>query len=448
MPVQATRLCSNLRTDSDGAHHVSTRVRAMQLTAEPSQATRSSKKGTWMHAVTIRLPLEILTAIVNELDDLQDVRNVRMASHALCAAATPTAFPALSVIATKRSAQNLGQLFNIPDIAAHVRKVSFHDMGTTDRKGRTLNYGASSLCRAMNNHELPLHLRWRVMSVRSHAVHELASSFSRIHQLSRLETIKLTFNSTYDDSNRVDSNKGSRLALQASILDALAASFGVCIPPKLTLLSIQNLRPSDFSSLESPPFQKFLKTMPRLQLSVLFDSFPPRDTFYERWCDFWSSFCPRMILAPAQHSLTELTLHSDIFLHASSGMSLAGLHFPRLCALSLRNFDFDPPVGVKPFILRHAATLGGLELLACKLTHLGPFTALGLWETIWDQFAEELISLVVLRIDRPEYSNIPSGNRLPCFPTDFAALERFRAAVATRSEMRGTLSEERGSMTP
>ena len=47
--------------------------------------------------MTIRLPIEILTAIVNELDDVQDSRNVRMTCHALCAAATPIAFRSLSV---------------------------------------------------------------------------------------------------------------------------------------------------------------------------------------------------------------------------------------------------------------------------------------------------------------------------------------------------------------
>jgi hypothetical protein len=92
---------------------------------------------------TIHLPLEILTAIVKELDDVQDLRNVRMACHALCIATTPIAFRTLSVIATKGSAQNLGRLLDLPDIAAHVRELSYHDTGA-DRRGRVLNYSASS----------------------------------------------------------------------------------------------------------------------------------------------------------------------------------------------------------------------------------------------------------------------------------------------------------------
>lgn len=88
----------------------------------------------------VRLPVEILTDIVKGVDDMQDIRHLRTASRALCAIATPSAFRALFVIATRASAQNLGRLFDLPDIAAHVREVTFHDTGA-DRKGRTLKYG-------------------------------------------------------------------------------------------------------------------------------------------------------------------------------------------------------------------------------------------------------------------------------------------------------------------
>ena len=76
------------------------------------------------------LPYEILTAIFEEIDDVRDLRNVRAASHTLCAAATPMAFRTLSVIPTGRSAQNLGRLIDLPDIATHVMEVSYHDPGS------------------------------------------------------------------------------------------------------------------------------------------------------------------------------------------------------------------------------------------------------------------------------------------------------------------------------
>ena len=92
-----------------------------------------------------RLPFEILIAIAKEVDDVQDLWSVRMANHALCAAATPFAFRALSVITTRGGAQNLGRLFDLPDIAAHVREVTYSDTGA-DRRGKALKYGAFTQC--------------------------------------------------------------------------------------------------------------------------------------------------------------------------------------------------------------------------------------------------------------------------------------------------------------
>ena len=89
------------------------------------------------------LPFEILAVIFEEVNDVRDLWNVRTASHTLCAVATPIAFRVVSVLATRASAQNIGRLFDLPDIAAHVREVSYEDSGV-DRRGRTLKYGASS----------------------------------------------------------------------------------------------------------------------------------------------------------------------------------------------------------------------------------------------------------------------------------------------------------------
>ncbi|KAH9173974.1 hypothetical protein EDB89DRAFT_646754 [Lactarius sanguifluus] len=390
--------------------------------------------------MTIYLPFEILTAIFEELDDVRDIWHIRTVSRTLSAAATPFAFRILSVITTKGSAQNLGRLFDVLDIAAHVRQVTFHDTDT-DRRGRALKY------------------------LRSSAVHELASSFSRSHQLPRLETINLTFYPSY--GNRLD---GGGLALQSSVLGALASSFSIRAP-KLMSLSLHNLRIRDLSPLESPPFQTVLTTLRHFQLSVLFDSVPGSDTYFGRWCNFWGTLCPRMILAPMQHSLTELTLHSDVYVGAFSRLSFAGLYFSHLGALSLRMVVFEPSVDAKHFILRHAATLARLELLVCKLSlnpdiFLSPpptthardesGSELDYWEYIWDRFAAELTALVALHVDErrsdrwgrtgSEFRYVhPDPERMAYRMTtlahrnaaDAAALRRFHLTVATRSEARG-----------
>ncbi|KAH9019558.1 hypothetical protein EDB85DRAFT_2153653 [Lactarius pseudohatsudake] len=98
------------------------------------------------------------------------------------------------------------------------------------------------------------------------------------------------------------------LALQPSILGALAASFDIRVSPKLTSLSLHNLRIWELSPLESPPFQTALTTLRCFQLSLLLDG-PPAAEIYDPWCNLWGTLCSRMVLTPMQHSLTELTLH-------------------------------------------------------------------------------------------------------------------------------------------
>jgi len=261
----------------------------------------------------------------------------------------------------------------------------------------------------------------------------------------------LTFYPVYD--NLLDTDGRGRLALQASILGALMASFSVSAPPKLTSLSLHNLRTWELLPLESAPFQTVLTTLRRLQLSVLYDHAPDPFTFSARWFHFWGTFCPRMVLAPTQHALTELTLHSNARVGASSGLSFAGLHFPHLCALSLRGLVFQPSVGLEPFVLRHAATLAQLELLGCKLpaptdTPLSqsPFirdgessSRPGGWDRIWDRFAAELTALVTLHVDSEcRYIELVFFGEIDVHESrnvaDAAALRRFHITVAARSD--------------
>ena len=408
------------------------------------------------------LPSEILAAILEEVNDIRDLRNVRTANRTLCAAATPIAFRFLSVITTQSSAQNLKRLFDVPEIAAHIREVSYRDTGA-DRRGRTRKYGASSTSHPVN---ISVNLSWRVMPVRPSIIKsiigELACLFSRVHQLPRLETINLMFYRRWSGSD----SKGHIHLLEQSILGALAASFSIRAPPRLTSLSLHNIYPSVISSFDSPPIQTVLKTLRHLQLFMILDMNAPLD----HWYHFWGALCPRIFLAPTQHSLTELTLQSNVYFGASSGLSLRELDFPRLCALSLCNLVFDRSVGVEYFVLRHASTLARLELLKCKLPIdrnkqlpiPDPSTILarddesgfGLdcWCGIWDRFAAELTTLIVLRVDerRPnlwvgassECRYVSSG---PCAyweadvsesrnVADTEALRRFQTTVAARSE--------------
>ncbi|KAH8986874.1 hypothetical protein EDB92DRAFT_2020388 [Lactarius akahatsu] len=214
-------------------------------------------------------------------------------------------------------------------------------------------------------------------------------------------------------------------------------------------------------------YSTVLTTLRRLQLSVLFDGSPGSDTDHERCCNFWGTLYPRMVLTPMQHTLTELTLHSSAYVGALFGLSFAGLHFPHLCALSLRMVVFEPSVGALNYILRHAATLARLELLRCKLLHpdFPSPTAHAWdeesspepdsWEYTWNRFAADLTALVALHIDehrRDRWGHasmesryvqpIPEGmvysevyyTVTPCNAAPVVALRNFQLTVAARSE--------------
>ena len=134
-----------------------------------------------------------------------------------------------------------------------------------------------------------------------------------------------------------------------------------------------------------------------------------------------------MILVPKQHTFTDLTLHSDIYFSGSSELSLDGLHFPHLYSLSLSKFVLETSVGIEPFILRHAASLAQLELIACMLpTNLGtlplpwvplpPLPSSGrCWDSIWDCFVAELSALVALHVHNLECEYVST-----CFGLSFS----------------------------
>ncbi|KAI0306159.1 hypothetical protein B0F90DRAFT_1696617 [Multifurca ochricompacta] len=327
--------------------------------------------------MAIHLPFEILTLILGLVTDIRDLQQARRASRTLCAAATPLVFRVLSVASTRRSAQNLGHLIEVPDISAHVREVIYLDSGA-DKRGRTLKY------------------------VRTSAVRELANSFAHIHQLPLLEAITLTFFPSYGFFRNSDV-PGHR-TLQGSLLNALAASFGVRTP-NLRSLTIRNLHVTHLDAFGSPTFQTVLKPLRHLQLSTLFDSVSDDDRFLANWRSFWGITLPRYILEPTQHALTTLTLHSDAHVGASSALSLATLHFPHLHMLSLRKLVFDPSVAAETFVLRHASTLARLELVECAIcmhsTDLNPAspTHRG-WVDVWERFSAELVTLVALHVDQ------------------------------------------------
>lgn len=244
---------------------------------------------------------------------------------------------------------------------------------------------------------------------------------------------------------------GGILARHASILDALADSFSIRAPSKLTSLSLKNLRTCDLTSLESSSSQAVLKNLRRLQLYMNHDRAEGIITSSDEsdpCLPFWGTLFRRVVLNPTQHSLTELTLECNQLVGALSGLSFARLHFPYLCALSLRNIVFEPSVGVESFVLRHASTLARLELVTCMLPlnfNTGSSARPIYWAHIWDSFAVEVTALVALHVNVTSASGLKlryvltGPKRRMNAPehvdaADGAALRQLYATVATRSK--------------
>lgn len=155
-----------------------------------------------------------------------------------------------------------------------------------------------------------------MISVSSEAINELARTFFRIPQLPQLETINLKFNPV--DDNQTNSDGEDRLSLQSSTLGILHASFSVRGPSKLKSLSLLNIRASNPSPLEILQLQNIFPSLQCLQLSAVSDKAPNSDTFRNRWRYFWRTLRSCMVPIQTQIILTELTLHSDRLLVAST----------------------------------------------------------------------------------------------------------------------------------
>ncbi|KAI0259354.1 hypothetical protein BC834DRAFT_634556 [Gloeopeniophorella convolvens] len=377
--------------------------------------------------MSIYLPVEIWTAIFEEVPDTHDLISARRASRMLCATATPFAFRVLFVAGTRRSAQGLKHLIESPQIAVHVKEIIYRDTGL-DSKGKKLTY------------------------VRTSTIDALYDAFSAIYNLPLLETVSLTFFQSYGYWRGSDI-PGHR-KLQASVLDALALSF-TRSQPNLKSLHLHNLHITHLGPLASPAIRTVLEHLSDLRISLLFDDTTDGSAFPAHWEHFWGTTLPERILTPTQSALISLTLHSDAHVGGDARLALADMRFAHLNALSLRRVVFDARTGAEVFILAHAQTLMRLELIGCKL----PAPAYGsahlprAWADVWDKFEIELVGLRELRVDQrrsdrwgfngPERRYVRAGPQMTFVEAeigaesdaaDAASLKRLHAAVAARVE--------------
>ncbi|KAI0265084.1 hypothetical protein BC834DRAFT_970283 [Gloeopeniophorella convolvens] len=388
------------------------------------------------------IPTEILQAIVLDVDSPQDLLSVRAANRTLNDLATPRAFECLTVKDTEESSLSFFNLLQSDgEVKPHVKNVIFRDQYLDDGEDGT---ELSTELMPFSPYSNDIEVRERIIA-----------ALSNLGSLPKLESIHLHFNRTWNEETSLDMEDPSEgLQFQLEVLQTLA-NISSTLGPRLRSLEINNLIAFPKEVLVSAPFLTLFHHLEHLQMSVISDKDSEGAVYEDPIQDFWGTTIPTILRAASTSgSLKDLTLMSD---QDISGMGLpifpAGLQYPTLDTLFLRNILFNAYSGVEDFIVRHGKSLKSLSLDTCQMTVEDDAETRDLnWAQVWRRWSEVLTELTHLgvRFDRQDkdgrilsyaYNNvgygwIPLFDELgPAEEEDGPALKEFRAKVKARKTM-------------
>ena len=114
--------------------------------------------------------------------------------------------------------------------------------------------------------------------------------------------------------------------------------------------------------------------------------------------EFWSSTVPERFLVPVQSSLTSLSLGGDVYTITGT-FNINDRYFPQLMSLKLRHMVFSKFHAVEAFVVKHKATLRGLELEdnGIDLEDVAYY-----WTEVWERFQTELTLLEKLVVRKTD----------------------------------------------
>ncbi|KAI0044611.1 hypothetical protein FA95DRAFT_245172 [Auriscalpium vulgare] len=335
-------------------------------------------------------PVEVLATILDEVSSAGDLRSLRAASRDLHGLATPLAFRRLVATHSARSARRLAWLVQARIIARHVTEVVYEHREECSEGHRCSD----------------------------DVLRELRSTFSLLHLLPRLSSIRLLFSahvecspllSPMQDSDTemsIPEDTGERSSapgVQAAIIEGLSRT-SLPLSDRLRSLSIDGLFNIPDTLFSRPSFRTLLEKLTHLHVAVT-----PASTSHDI-ADFWNLSIRDHILAPPASSLQSLSLRSDQTVGLNPKFSFDGLTYPGLHSLSLECFQFNPEVGVEDFIVRHKKTLAQLWLKDCTIaldddaSHDPLHNARGyrnggrVWSRVWARLADELRELKALEV--------------------------------------------------
>ncbi|KAF8132167.1 hypothetical protein K438DRAFT_1885001 [Mycena galopus ATCC 62051] len=324
------------------------------------------------------VPVELLLAIVDWVEDSTVLFNLRLVSHTFNAVAAPLVFRVLYVRDSVQSAEGLA-CFQASDPATRsaVQEIVFD--------GDPIGRGS-----------------WSDEYITGQPGRDaLFAAFSGLAKFPALHTLRFKFYPRFQEleTSVFPENPSHFLLLQLGLFAVLAAH----PMPSLTSLELTNLIPVPHNIYATQAFQNFFRPLTTLRISVLSDR-SNQDARYadSSLCDFWEASIPSILKISTR--LTSLTMRSDYPVGIRPASPLAFIHLPMLTTLSLDNFVLDPAradYDIVESIVRHKATLTQLELFECSVYSVEKGVYPRPWHTVFQRFRQELLGLRALQLVRP-----------------------------------------------
>ncbi|KAJ6489165.1 hypothetical protein C8R47DRAFT_477029 [Mycena vitilis] len=283
------------------------------------------------------LPQELLHAIAKDVEHDPSIFILRLVSKSLNSAVSPLAFRVIVVHDSVKSAEAVTFLQNCDgSLTSLVREIDFQG-----EEGRVRDETSGVTRRAA-----------------------LRTVFSRLSRFPNLQSLRLNFNSSWEEEGDTTFNlptlKPSHfLRLQNEMLATLAAS----PPPPITSLILNNLIavPDDIYAQEE--FRRLFASLRELEISVISDTEVEGSYMLDPLTTFWEKSVGHMVRGAT--AATALTIRSDQSVGAGPTLPTIGTFLPHLTSLVLHKCALQSDV--VNLILRHKATLTRLELKDCSI---------------------------------------------------------------------------------
>ncbi|KAF8132162.1 hypothetical protein K438DRAFT_1884985 [Mycena galopus ATCC 62051] len=327
------------------------------------------------------IPVELILAIVNLVEDNTVLFNLRLASKTFNAVAAPLIFRVLSVRDSVQSAEGLACLqAGDPATRSAVQEIMFD--------GGPIGGGS-----------------WSDEHITGQPGRDaLFTAFSGLTKFPNLRTLRFEFHREFREPEGTASfpnNSSHFLLLQLGLFEVLVAH-----PPlPLVSLTLHHLIPIPHNIYAKEAFQNLFRPLTTLELSVLYQGGP---SWYQKQplCDFWEACVPSILKNST--NLISLTLRSRYPVGARPALALGSIHLPVLTTLSLYNFVLDPAradYDIVEFIVRHRATLTHLELPMCYVYGVERGVYARPWHAVLRRFQQELLVMCSFQVITAKESN-------------------------------------------